>query len=68
MDDIIQFSKKEKELETLMQTIRIFSEDIGIEFGIEKCDMQIRNRKRQITKEIELSNQDKTWTPGHKKT
>ena len=35
MDDIKIFSKKEEELESLIQTIKIFSEDIGMEFGIE---------------------------------
>ena len=36
MDDIKIFAKNEKELETLVQTIRIYSQDIGMEFGIEK--------------------------------
>ena len=37
MDDIKLFAKNEKELETLIHTIRIYSQDIGMEFGIEKC-------------------------------
>ena len=36
MNDIKPFSKNEKELETLIQTVRIYSQDIGIEFGIKK--------------------------------
>ena len=36
MDDIKLFSKNEKELETLIQAVRIYSQDIGMEFGIEK--------------------------------
>ena len=28
------FAKNEKELETLIQTVRIYSQDIGMEFGI----------------------------------
>ena len=49
MDDIKLFAKSEKELETLIQTIKIYSQDIGMEFVIEKCDMLItRSRKRQI--------------------
>ena len=31
------FAKIEKELETLIQTVRIYSQDIGMEFNIEKC-------------------------------
>ena len=36
MDDIKHFAKNEKELETLIRTVRIYSHDIGMEFGIEK--------------------------------
>ena len=32
MDDIKQFAKNEKELETLKQAVKIYSEDIGMEF------------------------------------
>ena len=39
MDDIKIFAKNEKELETLMHAVRIYSQDIEIEFGIEKCAM-----------------------------
>ena len=35
MNDIKVFVKNEKELETLIQTIRIYNQDIGIEFGAE---------------------------------
>ena len=37
MDDLKLYSRNEKELDSLVQTIRIFSKDIGMEFGIEKC-------------------------------
>ena len=40
-DDVKQFDKNEKELETLIYTIRIYSENIGIKLGIEKCVMPI---------------------------
>ena len=36
-DDIKLFAKGEKELETLIQTVRIYSQDIGIEFGIKNA-------------------------------
>ena len=38
IDDIKLFAKKEKEMETLIHAVRIYSQDIGIEFGIEKRD------------------------------
>ena len=47
MDVIKPFAKNEKELETLIQAIRIYSQDLGMEFGIENCAMPIiRNGKR----------------------
>ena len=39
MDDIKLFAKYGKELETLIHTVKIYSQDIGMEFGIEKCVM-----------------------------
>ena len=33
------YSRSEKGLDSLVQTVRVFSEDIGMEFGIEKCAM-----------------------------
>ena len=54
MDDIKLFAKNEKELETLIQTIRIYSKDIGMEFRIEKCALLImKNRKREAAEGIE---------------
>ena len=58
MDVIKVFTKNEKELETLIQTIRIYSQDRGMEYGIEKSTMlKMRNRKRESTEKIELPNQ-----------
>ena len=37
MDDLKLYSRSEKGLDSLVQTFPVFSEDIGIEFGIEKC-------------------------------
>ena len=37
MEDIKLFVKNEKELETLIQTVRIYYQDVRMEFGIEKC-------------------------------
>ena len=40
-DDIKLFVKNEKEMETLIHAIRIYSRDIGKEFGIDKCAMLV---------------------------
>ena len=41
MDDLKLHSPNEKELDSLVQTIHIFSKDIGMEFGIEKRAMLV---------------------------
>ena len=50
------YSCNRKGLDSLVQTIHVFSEDIGMEFGIEKCAM-IVIEKRKIVESvgIELS-------------
>ena len=58
MDDIKLFAKNEKELETLKQTVRIYCQDIGMEFDIEKCAMLVmKSGKRHMTEGVELPNQ-----------
>ena len=44
--------QNEKEPETLTQTIRIYSQDIGMEFGIEKSAMLIMKSGERETEEI----------------
>ena len=41
MDDIKIFAYNEKELETLIQILTIFIQDIEMDFGIEICTMHI---------------------------
>ena len=55
MDDIKLFAKNEKELVTLIFAVRIYSQDIGMEFGIEKC-ATLKSGKRHWMGEMELSN------------
>ena len=53
MDDIKLFAKYEKEVKTLKQIIRIYNQDIGMEFGMGKCTMLIiKSGKSQTTEEI----------------
>ena len=69
MDDFKLFAKNDKELETLIHAVRIYSQDIGMEFGKEKCAMLvIKNGKRHITDGMEQSNQDKIRTLREKET
>ena len=63
MDDIKLFAKNEKELEILIQTVWIYSQEIGMEFGIEKCAMLVmKSGKWHMTDGMELPNQDKIRT------
>ena len=63
------FAKNEKELETLIHTVRIYSQDIGMEFVIEKCALLVmKSGKRRLTDGMELSNQDKIRTLGENET
>ena len=55
MDDIKLFVKNENELETLIHAVRIYSQDIGMEFGIEKCALLVmKSGKRHLTKYLDL--------------
>ena len=49
--------KNEKELETLIHIVRIYSQDIGMEFGIEKCALLVmKSGKQHLTDGIEQPN------------
>ena len=56
-------------METLIQTARIYSQDIGMEFSIEKCAMLVmKSRKRHMSDESNLHINKKNRTLGEKKT
>ena len=50
IDDIKQFANNEKELENLIQIIRIYSQDIRMEFGIKMCHKETNNERNRTTK------------------
>ena len=69
MDDIKLFAKSKRELENFIHAVRIYSQDIGIEFGIEKCAMLVINSgKRHMTDGMELPNHDRIRTLEEKET
>ena len=45
IDYLKLYSQSEKRLDLLVQTVCVFSEDIGMEFGIEKCAVSNEERK-----------------------
>ena len=51
MDGLKLYSRSEKGLDSLVQTVLVFSKDIGMEFGIEKCAMLVME-KGKIVKSV----------------
>ena len=54
MYDLKLYSRSEKGLDSLVHTVRIFSEDVGMEFGIEKCAMLVIE-KGKIVKSVNIA-------------
>ena len=50
MNDIKVLAKNEKELETLLQTIQMYCQVIGMGFSTEKCAMLIMKSEQKNTK------------------
>ena len=48
MDDLKLFAKSKNQIDSLVQTVHIFSEDIGMQFGIKKCRVLIMERGKVI--------------------
>ena len=48
MDDLKLFSKSEKQMDTLVRTVHVFSTDIGIEFGMKKCGILTMKRRKVV--------------------
>ena len=69
MDNIKVSAKNKKDLETLIHAMRIYSQNIRKEFGVEKRAMLVmKNVKRHLTDGMEQPNQEKIKTLGEKKT
>ena len=47
MDDLKLYSRREKRLDSV-QTVRVFSEDIGMEFGTEKCAVLVMEKEKIV--------------------
>ena len=51
MDDLNWYSQSENGLDSAVQTVCVFNEDIGMEFGTEKCTMLVMET-RKIVKSV----------------
>ena len=69
MGDIKLFAKNDKELETQIHAVRIYTQGIGKGFGIGKCAILVMTSgKWHLTDGKELLNQDKIRTLTEKET
>ena len=59
MDDLKLFGKCDDQIDSLVQTVFTFSEDIGKEFGLKKCGVVILNKGKLVKIDgIHLPNQE----------
>ena len=55
MDNLKLYGKSERELDLLLQTVRIFFHDVGIKFKLGKCTVLVFKRGKMVQSEgIEL--------------
>ena len=47
MEELKLFAKSKNQIDSLVQTVRIFSEDIGMQFAIKKCGVLIMEREEE---------------------
>ena len=66
MDDLKLYSRNEKELDLLFQTIHVFSKDLGMEFGIKKCAMLVIE-KGKIVKSVGIELPDRKLISHYRK-
>ena len=48
MDDLKLFAKSKNQIDSLVETVHIFSEDIGMQSGMKKCGLIIMERGKVI--------------------
>ena len=59
MDDLKLFSKSEEQMDTLVRTVYLLSNDIGMEFGMKKCETLTMKRWKVVRCEgIKLPNSE----------
>ena len=59
MDDLKLYARSNKEIESLVNTVRIFSDDIHMQFGLDKCAKVTINRgKLASTENIRLPSRE----------
>ena len=60
MDDLKLYGSNKNQLDSLIQTVRIFSEDIRMQFGLDKCAvLEMKRGKKVLSDGIELPYESK---------
>ena len=67
MDDSKLVTINDKELKVLIQTIEIYSLDIGMEFGIEKCAISTIKSEERRNRTDKSRKTHKAWIKGNYK-
>ena len=53
MDDLKLYARNEKSLESLIQTVHMFSTDIEMEIGVEKCKVLTIKQRKMANERLE---------------
>ena len=57
MGDLKTFAKNKAEIDSLVSTVKVISQDVGIQFGVKKCGVAIMKRGKLVeSKGIDLGN------------
>ena len=51
MDDLKMFAKNKKEIDSLVSTVQLVSQDIGMQFGVQKCGVTVMKRGKIVASE-----------------
>ena len=51
MNDLKLFRKSKDQIDSLVQTVQLFSKDIRLEFGLKKCSVLSRDRGMKLSLE-----------------
>ena len=55
MDDLKMYAKTERKLDLFIQTMAIFSDDVSMVFGLDKCAVLVMKRRKIVrTERIQL--------------
>ena len=54
MDDLKLFGKNQDQIDSVVQTVNIFDEDIGVQFGLNKCGVLVL-KKGKVVKQNGIS-------------